>query len=132
MSSAFVKNLIHSLLTPRRREQFKLMGVLLLRAAGLLVCTAVALLFCAIPFTVGVVAQLISKKKRVSNYLVGVIAAAAVFAVWWTTGWVQISFGKGTPAWISVAVSMYLGSVFAPIAAYAVRFFVQRQFLPKR
>ena len=127
-----LQSFLKRLLTKEKREHFKLMAMLLLRAGGLIICTGVALMFGAVPFGIGAAIQLFSK-HRVPNYLIGLIAAAVVFILWWLTGWVQINFGTNAPKWVSVGVAMYLGgSVFAALGAHVVRFFVQRQFLPKQ
>src|SRR5579884_3745945 len=108
-----LQTFLKRVLTHERREHYKWMTILFSRAAGLLVCTAVSLVISAVGFGTGALLQFFSK-KRVPNYVAGVAAAAAVFLVWWMTGWVQIHFANA-PAWISVGVSMYLGSVFAAI-----------------
>ncbi len=129
--TSILQKLLLRFVSPQKREHFKMMSLLLLRAAGLLGCTAVALLFGAVPFAVGAGIQMFMK-KRAPGFLVGVLAAAAVLGVWWATGWVQIHFGPNAPAWVTVGAAMYLGgSVFAAIGAHVVRFFVHRQFLPK-
>src|SRR5207244_4674571 len=99
---AFLKRM----LTREKREHFKMMSLLFLRAGGLIVCTGIALIFGAVPFAIGAGAQLCSK-RRVPNFLVGLLAAAAVFALWRATGWVQIHFGTNTPPWVSVVVARY-------------------------
>ena len=125
-----LRTFLARLLTREKREHLKMMTLLVLRAGGLVVCTGVALIFGAVPFAIGAGVQF-CMKRRAPGFLVGLLAAATVLAIWWMTGWVQIRFGSNAPPWLSVAVAMYLGSVFAAIGAHVVRFFVHRQFLPK-